>query len=690
MELSDLVRAEVLEGPTADRSRPDGPLAGDRRRLFLASFLMLFVELVLIRWLGAHVAYLSFFSNFALLGSFLGIGLGFLRGPRSNWFQWSPLLVASVLALSVFFPVVIDRTGSDLIFFGSVRAQGLPIWVMMPVVFAAVAATMAAVAQGVARLFGRFPSLEAYRLDILGSVTGVVAFGALSLLGAPPFVWGIVIVASFAVLLWPVFGLAHALALGLLALTFAADAFEASTVWSPYYRISWTGNDAGTLVNVNVNGIPHQAITTLEARREAEPTYFVPYERVAVPPERVLVVGAGTGTDVAIALSEGAAHVDAVEIDPRLAELGRELHPEHPYEDPRVRVVVDDGRAFLHRSDQRYDLIVFALTDSLTLVSGQGSVRLESYLFTREAMEEAREHLSPGGVFAMYNYYRYPWLADRLANTAAEVYGHPPCFDSTRRVGYLALITVGLHPDSIDCHRLWGPSAGTPVEPATDDRPFVYLREAVVPSLYLITIALILAASAVAVRVVAGPFRAMRSCLDLFFMGAAFLLLETKSVVQFALLFGTTWFVNALVFAGILLSVLLAIEVAKRTKPNPLILYAVLAGTIAIAFAVPASALLELSMGPRFVGAVTLAFGPVFCANLVFAERFEAVDRPTVAFGANLLGAMVGGTLEYASLVTGYRALLVVVAVLYGLAFLTGRRYLPRPASRAPLVRPAI
>jgi hypothetical protein len=61
-----------------------------------------------------------------------------------------------------------------------------------------------------------------------------------------------------------------------------------------------------------------------------------------------------------------------------------------------------------------------------------------------------------------------------------------------------------------------------------------------------------------------------------------------------------------------------------------------------------------------------------------------------VAFGANLLGAMVGGTLEYASLVTGYRALLVVVAVLYGLAFLTGRRYLPRPASRAPLVRPAI
>jgi SAM-dependent methyltransferase len=677
MRLSDLARAEDTAGGAVPEPGIEAGRAGDRRRLFLASFLMLFVELVLIRWLGANVAYLSFFSNFVLLGSFLGIGIGFLRGGRSGWFRWSPLLLAGVMALSAFFPVTIDRTGSDVIFFGSYRASGLPIWVSMPVVFAAVAATMAAVAQGVASLFERFPALEAYRLDILGSVTGVATFGALSLLGAPPAVWGIVIVGAFATLLWPRFSLVHAIALGLFAFTFAGDAFG-EAAWSPYYRITWQADDAGVLVNVN--GIPHQTITTLEARREAEPTYFVPYERMVVPPERVLVVGAGTGTDVAIALAAGASHVDAVEIDPRLAELGRDLHPERPYDDPRVRVVVDDGRAFLHRTDARYDLIVFALTDSLTLVSGQSSVRLESYLFTREAMEEAREHLAPGGVFAMYNYYRYPWLADRLANTVDEVYGHRPCFDSTRQVGFLALITIGLEPDGIACPSLWTSASGTPVEPATDDRPFVYLREAAVPSLYLLTVALILAASAVAVRIVSGPFRAMRSCLDLFFMGAAFLLLETKSVVQFALLFGTTWFVNALVFAGILLSVLLAIEVAKRARPNPVALYAILAGALAVAYAIPASALLELSVGPRFAAAVALAFAPVFCANLVFAERFQIVERPTVAFGANLLGAMVGGTLEYASLVSGYRSLLVVVAALYGLAFLSGRRYLGRAA----------
>ena len=71
-------------------------------------------------------------------------------------------------------------------------------------------------------------------------------------------------------------------------------------------------------------------------------------------------------------------------------------------------------------------------------------------------------------------------------------------------------------------------------------------------------------------RVAGGPLGAMGGYLDLFFMGAAFLLLETKNVVQFALLFGTTWFVNSLVFAGILLSVLAAVEIARRVRlPSP-------------------------------------------------------------------------------------------------------------------------
>ena len=78
----------------------------------------------------------------------------------------------------------------------------------------------------------------------------------------------------------------------------------------------------------------------------------------------------------------------------------------------------------------------------------------------------------------------------------------------------------------------------------------------------------------------------------------------------------------------------------------------------------------------RFLAATALAFAPIFLANLVFAQRFKNVGSSTTAFGASLLGAIVGGVLEYLSLITGFRFLLVVVAVLYGLAFVFGRRHL--------------
>jgi hypothetical protein len=94
------------------------------------------------------------------------------------------------------------------------------------------------------------------------------------------------------------------------------------------------------------------------------------------------------------------------------------------------------------------------------------------------------------------------------------------------------------------------------------------------------------------------------------------------------------------------------------------------------AWAVPQAALLDLAAPLRLVAATVLAFTPIFLANLVFAQRFERVGSSTMAFGANLLGAMVGGMLEYLALLQGYRFLLVLVALLYGLAFATGRRHL--------------
>jgi hypothetical protein len=158
--------------------------------------------------------------------------------------------------------------------------------------------------------------------------------------------------------------------------------------------------------------------------------------------------------------------------------------------------------------------------------------------------------------------------------------------------------------------------------------------------------------------------------------------------VRFALLFGTTWFVNALVFAGILLSVYLAILLTKRWRVRRRWwLYTPLFASVALSWAVPPAAFLGLSFFPRVLAAVTLGFAPVFIGNLVFADRFRDVGSSTIAFGTNLLGAIVGGVLEYGALVVGYRALLLAVAALYGLALVTGRSHLAeeRDATRDPL-----
>lgn len=658
-----------------------------RLRLVLLSFLMLFVELALIRWTGSNVVYLSYFSNFVLLGSFLGIGVGFLRArARVNLFPYAPVALALLVAFALLLPVEIDRSGDELIYFGAYETTGLPPWLTLPIIFLAVAGLMAMIAEGVGRQFVRFESLEAYRLDIVGSLLGIVGFSVISLLWAPPIVWALVSATLFLILL-PRRGVLQLVAIATLLMLLGRESVEPAWSWSPYYKVEAVGVTGDPRVtHVSVNGIPHQTMSPIDLRREREPIYFLPYERTSTELDDVLIVGAGTGTDVAIALARGAGHVDAVEIDPRLQQLGAERHPERPYDDPRVDVYIDDGRAFLERTERTYDLILFALPDSLTLVSAQSALRLESYLFTLEAMEEARDHLKPGGAFAMYNYYREQWLIDRLAGTLATAYGHVPCVDSVGGEGRLAVLSIGRDPAAVRCPSAWvaaNPAAAA--SPATDDYPFLYLQERSIPGFYLATLGLILLASVVFTRWASGPVGQMRGYGDLFFMGMAFLLLETKAVVQFALLFGTTWFVNALVFAGVLASVLAAIEVARRVRiRRPELLYVALLGTLGLAWVVPTDAMLQLEPGVRFITAVTLWFTPIFVANLVFAHRFSNVEQSSVAFGANLLGAMVGGVIEYVALVTGYQALILVVALAYGLAFLFGRRHLRVPVPSRP------
>jgi hypothetical protein len=217
---------------------------------------------------------------------------------------------------------------------------------------------------------------------------------------------------------------------------------------------------------------------------------------------------------------------------------------------------------------------------------------------------------------------------------------------------------------------------GAAPAPVGDDRPFPYLRTPSIPGRYLLVLLGILLASALAVRAAGTGTRRLRPYVDLAFLGAAFLLLETRGVTRFALLFGTTWLVNALVFAGVLVGVLLAVEITRRLPrpPSRPVAYALLAASLAVTAFVPNQTLLALPVPARLVAAVAVTFAPIIAANIVFAARFAGTPDATAAFAANLLGAMVGGCLEYLALLIGYPTLVGVAAALYLGAFLTGPR----------------
>ncbi|MER6434378.1 spermidine synthase [Streptomyces sp900105245] len=641
----------------------------------LASAAMLFVELALIRWAGANVVHLSYFSNFVLLGSFLGIGIGFLiPASRGRWLKrWAPVPLALLVVLVWVYPVQVSQSSDQVIYFTTVKTTGLPQWVTLPVVFLLTAMIMAAIGKITADLFRRLPSLEAYRCDLFGSITGSVSFALLSWLRAPSVVWGVLASAALLVLGGRRSRLRYAIPLTVMVAVLSLETMTAGVSWSPYYKILVRPSVfAAGEYRVSVNGVPHQMIVPLAVLQQEGSPYRQVYDLTPLNPHRrVLVIGAGNGNDVALALANGAQRVDAVEIDPRLQQIGAQLHPAKPYDDPRVHVHINDGRAFLERSDTKYDLVLLALPDSLTLVAGASNLRLESYLFTRQAFEAARDHVAPHGAFAMYNYYRTSWLVDRFAGSLQDIYGHPPCVTAFARNA--AVLVAGMTAADQSCEQIWRPS-GPLTGAASDDHPFPYLLHRTIPTLYLAVLGAILLVTLLAVRLAGVRIRNTVRYTDMFLMGAAFMLLETKNVIGFALYFGTTWLVNALVFIGVLLAVLGAVEVRRRLRRvNQPLLQLLLFATLAAAWLTPVHAVLSLPPAPRLGAAIALAFAPVFCANLIFSDRLALAADPTAAFGANLLGALTGGALEYLALITGYQALLVVVALLYLAAGITMR-----------------
>lgn len=303
-------------------AKHDNPWIGHVEiRLFLISFVILFLELVCIRWIPSYVRYLSYFSNFILLGAFLGVGIGTLmsRGNYSllKFFPASFLITAVVVAFAKFELVI---TSSDALYFQtSVGGSRIESYWLLPLIFSLVCFLFLLLGQELGKLIKVFDPLKAYSLNVLGSLAGIASFFFLSFFSTPPAAW-------FAMALIPLAMLLPLKKLNLQLLfmisTLALVTYLSwSDYWSPYYRITVT--PVQTLEHsyfISVNNVAHQFIAPHDKK---EPFYYVPYELFKGQSfKNALIIGAGTGSDASIALANGVNHIDAVEIDPIILRLG--------------------------------------------------------------------------------------------------------------------------------------------------------------------------------------------------------------------------------------------------------------------------------------------------------------------------------------------------------------------------------
>jgi hypothetical protein len=172
--------------------QPVGLLSGPAVRLFLTSTVVLFVELLLIRWVPANVTFVGFFRNFLLMASFLGIGAGILFGRDDRRIPLSPfaLTLAATVALVGTATLEISVKSDQEIFFGLTESQGPAVeFLVLGVLIVLVSIIMASLSLPLGRLLTSMPPLRAYAVDIAGSMTGIAAFTILSGLETPPQVW---------------------------------------------------------------------------------------------------------------------------------------------------------------------------------------------------------------------------------------------------------------------------------------------------------------------------------------------------------------------------------------------------------------------------------------------------------------------------------------------------------------------
>jgi hypothetical protein len=670
------------------------------RRLVLVSAAALLLELALIRYVNSTVQVMAYFTNFLLLSAFLGLGLGSLLPKRRamlDAFPWIACVVVGAMGL-------LDRYGFDhaqdhqVLWSYQTHGPMLPVPLVVAIVFVLNGLFFVPLGNQLGDLLEQFESrLTAYGYDLAGSLSGVLGFTLLSALQTPPWVWfgvgGLLVLGVFQ-------GSARRIivAAGGLALASALTLLMPPGLWSPYYKVQLVRLDMpaplpplGYAIHVDKVRI-QDALALGDPRLAPTIGLWVDYYRLPYAlsrPRSVLILGAGSGNDATIALAAGVERVDVVEIDPVILSLGRHVHPHRPYSDPRVRMINDDARAFLRRDTGTYDLIVMNALDSHLQVPGLSTLRLESYMYTADAFRDARRRMHEGSVLVVHLSSTREWMGQRLYWSLAEAFGREPrLFWTPNSPMYSVAFAYG--PPALLDHP--APPAGElpsetrqrvsgrreEVEVATDDWPHLYLAERRMPPLYVGVLAGVLLGTAVLVRAVGGAVGRAESA-HFLLLGAGFMLLETRSITKIALLFGTTWIVNAIVIGFILLCVAIGnVLVLEGRSPSSRVAWGGLFATLVLGWLVPVDVVLQVSWAWRVALAGAWVALPILFASFVFSTSFRRASRPSGAFGANLLGVVIGGALEYTSMVLGLQALYLLALATY-VGALVAERAWPRP-----------
>jgi spermidine synthase len=680
-------------------------------QLALWSVLSLFLELLMIRWISSEIRIFAYFKNFVLIACFLGFGLGcYLSRRRVSLLPMMvPLLTLALMVnlpweslrmLISMLPAFVGAS-SDIYVWGVPSVFSFPLLagamaVVVPV-FSLIAFSFIPLGQLVGwYIENASHGILAYSVNVLGSLAGIILYTLLCFLYQPPVTWFFLAGLLLVCLLWRLPWLRWAAAIAVvicLGIVSLGPGKHRTVYWSPYQKLTLAPRqDAGKVIayDLTTNDTWYQQILDLSPEFVAShPQFFqdipiewnaynLPYHFYPQPPS-VAVLGSGMGNDVAAALRHGAEHVTAVEIDPLILQLGEKFHFEKPYSSSRVRTVQGDARSYVQNSNERFDLIVFSLLDSHTTNSHFTNIRIDNYVYTREALQQTKRLLKADGILVVKFQVDTPWIAGRLYGLLDTVFGHAPLqingdqpvyYSTGGRffvTGSEARIRQAIVEPSLAAYVSLNQHIEIAMEPAvltTDDWPYFYQRKPGLPlSVIVISVALIILSTAL-IRDTGAGMRALRW--HFFFLGSGFLLLEAQIVSKMALLFGTTWVVNSIVIAG-LLSLIVAANLLVEFKPRfPInIAYAGIFVSLAASYCIPLQKFFLASLWVKILTATLVLCLPVFFAGIVFIRSFATEGFRGEALGSNLLGAMIGGMLESASLWTGIRSLLIIAALLY-------------------------